>query len=399
MSENNYAKTKLTTAMLLSLALLGTAATATSPIVGAAFAQGNATSTAQSSQDCGPMDLAIALDTTGSMGGAIDNIKDELSNITQQAQNASGNDLRMGFVTFNDQVMVENELTNDTASVEANINAATASGGGNAPEASDEAKNATVNSLDERPGQVGNFSEPWRNGTVNILILITDAPPGGFNDATDPQDVARMHDVAVQANQSGIKVSDVFVPTSGDYAGQAAILQDDANTTGGAFITTFPNGTGTADAIQKIIEACGGEEPENQPPDCSTATATEAMLWPPNHKMTEVSITNVTDPDGDEVTLNITKVTQDEPTTGGGSGDKSPDAQIVDNDTVQLRAERAGTGDGRVYYITFEATDDQGNSCEGILVIPTVPHDQGPTNTPIDSRPPEYDSVTGTELP
>ena len=398
MSDNHNAR--LTATMLFSLALLGAAsiATATSSAV---YAQTNSTSIAQSGeQDCGPMDLVIALDTTGSMGAAIDNIKSELTNITQQAQNASGNDLRMGFVTFKDEVTVENELTNDTDAVEANINAAVASGGGNFPEASDEAKNATVNNLPERTGQIGNFSEPWRNGTVNILILITDAPPAGFNDQMDPEDVQRMHNVAEQANQSGIKVSDVFVPTAGDYAGQAAILQDDANTTGGAYITTFPNGTGTADAIKKIIEACGGQEPENQPPDCSTATATETTLWPPNHKMKEVSITNVTDPDGDNVTISITGVTQDEPVKGGGSGDQSPDAKIVDNDTVQVRAERAGTGDGRVYYISYEATDDQGNTCDGIAVIPTVPHDQGPNNTPIDSRPTtEYDSVTGAQIP
>lgn len=384
---------KFAAAALLSLALLG-AALVSSVAMQSAYAQQPAVEDAT----CGPMDIAIALDDTGSMGGVIDNIKTELSNITQQALNASGGDLRMGFVTFKDAVTVHNELTTDIAAVEASINSASASGGANGPEASDEAKNTTINNLGPRPGQTGDFSEQWRNDTVNILILITDAPPAGFNDAMDPEDVARMHDVAVQANSSGIKVSDVFVPTAGDYMGQAAILQDDANTTGGAFITTFPNGTGTADAIKSVIEACGGTEPENSMPVCDTATATETTLWPPNHRMKEISITNVTDPDGDNVTINITKVTQDEPITGGGSGDQSPDAEIVSNDTVNVRAERAGTGDGRVYYIAFEATDDQGNMCEGVVVLPTVPHDQAPGNTPLDSRPPEYDSVTGEEL-
>jgi hypothetical protein len=52
-----------------------------------------------------------------------------------------------------------------------------------------------------------------------------------------------------------------------------------------------------------------------------------------------------------------------------------------------------------VYYVMFEATDSAGDTCEGIVVLPTVPHDQAPENTPIDSRPPEYDSVTGAEIP
>jgi von Willebrand factor type A domain-containing protein len=389
--KNNFSNlTARVTALLLSLPLLGAAATPA--LITPAYAQGGSV--------CGPMDVAIALDDTGSMGGAIDSIKTELSNITQQAQNASGGDLRMGFVTFKDDVTVHNPLTENITAVEASINSSSAGGGAGGPEASDEAKNTTVNNLGPRTGQNGNFSEPWRNGTVNILILITDAPPAGFDDALDPEDVARMHEVAEQANSSGIKVSDVFVPTAGDYAGQAAMLQDDANTTGGAFITTHPNGTGTAEAIKEVIEACGEVPPDNNPPDCNTATASETTLWPPNHRMKELTISNVTDPDtNDTVSVNITGVTQDEPTTGGGSGDKQPDAELVGNDTVRVRAERAGTEDGRVYYVMFEATDGKGGTCEGIVVLPTVPHDQAPGNTPIDSRPPEYDSLTGAQLP
>jgi len=53
-----------------------------------------------------------------------------------------------------------------------------------------------------------------------------------------------MHTHALEAKAKSIKVSDVFVPTGGDYAGQAAILKDDANTSGGVFITTAANGTG-----------------------------------------------------------------------------------------------------------------------------------------------------------
>jgi len=41
-----------------------------------------------------------------------------------------------------------------------------------------------------------------------------------------------------------------------------------------------------------------------------------------------------------------------------------------------LRAERAGTGDGRVYTITYRAIDAAGNSAEASCVV-TVPHDVG----------------------
>ena len=62
-------------------------------------------------------------------------------------------------------------------------------------------------------------------------------------------------------------------------------------------------------------------------------------------------VSGATDPDGDPVTHTITGVTQDEPLNGQGDGDTSPDARDVPGhaDQVNLRAERSGNGDGRVY--------------------------------------------------
>ncbi|MGH9992314.1 MAG: vWA domain-containing protein [Nitrososphaera sp.] len=363
-------ETTILSTVLLSLILMG-----------AIFPTAFIPRQASAQEFCGPMDITIALDNTGSMFGAIDNVTAALPLIIDQAQAASGpdglpdtadDDLRLGYVTFNDTVLVHHELTFALALVEASISATVASGGAGPPEASDEAKNATVNNLSARPGQIGDFDDPWRPAAVKILILITDAPPGGFDDVTDPADVARMHDVALQALALGILVSDVFVPTGGDYAGQAAILQDDANTTGGVFITTAADGTGTADAILDIIETCGTA---NDDPDCSGAVPSESALWPPNHKMKNIGIGNVTDPDGDNVTITIDSIFQDEPTNGLGDGDKSPDGTGVGTDTAQVRAERSGAGDGRVYHISFTADDGEGGTCTGEVLV-SVPHDQ-----------------------
>jgi hypothetical protein len=41
---------------------------------------------------------------------------------------------------------------------------------------------------------------------------------------------------------------------------------------------------------------------------------------------------------------------------------------------VQLRAERSGRGDGRVYRLAFTATDDHGAQCTGTALV-GVPHD------------------------
>ncbi len=128
----------------------------------------------------------------------------------------------------------------------------------------------------------------------------------------------------------------------------------------------------------------------NQPVDCSSALPSTVTLWPPNHKLVSVSIEGVTDPDNEDVTITITRVTQDEPVDGLGDGDTSPDA-VIQGDTVLLRAERSGTGDGRVYEIHFTADDGQGSTCDGSVKV-SVPHDKKKGEEAIDSGQ-NYDST------
>jgi len=83
-----------------------------------------------------------------------------------------------------------------------------------------------------------------------------------------------------------------------------------------------------------------------------------------------VSIVNVTDPNNDEVTITITGVTQDEPVNGLGDGNSGADA-VLQGGQMLLRAERAATGNGRVYGVRFSATDNQvtGSSCSGAVLV------------------------------
>ena len=114
----------------------------------------------------------------------------------------------------------------------------------------------------------------------------------------------------------------------------------------------------------------------NHNPVCSALKGGPA-LWPPNHTFRTVTVTGATDPDGNALTATITGVTQDEPLLGLGSGTFSPDARWVAGhaNQVQLRAERDGTGDGRVYRIATTVTDGHGGSCSGVAVV-RVNHDQ-----------------------
>ncbi|BFU44072.1 vWA domain-containing protein [Krasilnikovia sp. MM14-A1004] len=117
----------------------------------------------------------------------------------------------------------------------------------------------------------------------------------------------------------------------------------------------------------------------NKAPVCTTVKPGKDELWPPNHKFVTVALAGATDPDGDPTSITITGVTQDEALNGTGDGDTGPDAAWVNatvKDKVQLRAERAGTGDGRVYRIAYTVSDGKGGTCTGTATV-GVPHDQG----------------------
>jgi hypothetical protein len=133
----------------------------------------------------------------------------------------------------------------------------------------------------------------------------------------------------------------------------------------------------------------------NSAPVCSNAAPSKNALWPANHKMVPISITGVTDTDGDTLVATITGIRQDEPVEGTGDGDPGPDGTGVGANTAQVRAERAGTpkapGNGRVYQVGFSVSDGNGGTCTGIVKV-SVPHDQSGSSAVDDG--PLYDSTT-----
>ena len=113
----------------------------------------------------------------------------------------------------------------------------------------------------------------------------------------------------------------------------------------------------------------------NRPPVCDAIHATIEASWPPDHELRPVAIEGASDPDGDPVTIVATAVAQDEPVNGSGDGDACPDAAIVDG-VARVRWERAGDGDGRLYLVSFTASDGRGGECRGTVPV-CVPHDRG----------------------
>ncbi len=129
----------------------------------------------------------------------------------------------------------------------------------------------------------------------------------------------------------------------------------------------------------------------SQPPDCSNAVSSIDTVWPPNHKFHVVNILGVTDPDGDDVTITIDSIFQDEAVDSTGDGNSAPDGTGVGTSTASVRAERAGTGNGRVYHIGFTAEDENGEVCSGEVLV-GVPKRKKKKGAPVDDGP-LYDST------
>jgi hypothetical protein len=129
---------------------------------------------------------------------------------------------------------------------------------------------------------------------------------------------------------------------------------------------------------------------ENADEVCSTQlTVTDAVapvietaelsLWPPNHKYHDITLADcieTVDDCDDEWTAVVDYVSSDEPDDDNGDGHTDADMVIVAPDAVQLRSERQGGSNGRVYTIGFTVTDGSGNATEATCLV-VVDHDQG----------------------
>lgn len=114
---------------------------------------------------------------------------------------------------------------------------------------------------------------------------------------------------------------------------------------------------------------------DTTPPELSVAVSPDT-LWSPNHKLVTVTATVVAEDICDaDPEIRLVSVTSNEPDNGLGDGDTANDIVIVDDFTIEVRAERSGLGDGRVYTFTYEAEDDSGNVTQEQATV-TVPKSQ-----------------------
>ncbi len=239
--------------------------------------------------------------------------------------------------------------------------------------------NAGFTGMDGFDYQICDTDLACSTATVTVYALAPDAPPMAQNDVASTDEDTPV-DINVVANDIDTDLDPSSVSIMTGPANGTALSNGDGTVT----YTPAPDYYGPDNFDYQVCDLAGNcasatvsidVMPVNDAPVCDDAAPSVDTLWPADHRMVDVSIMGVTDVENDPITIVITGITQNEPDNGTGDGDTSPDSSGVGSDTAQVRAERAGGGNGRVYEISFTADDGNGGSCDGSVMV-LVPHDQ-----------------------
>ncbi|MEZ5247323.1 MAG: VWA domain-containing protein [Acidimicrobiales bacterium] len=170
-----------------------------------------------------PLDIHFVLDATGSMGDEISRLRDNMTSVaTQIAALPSAPDVRFGMTVYRDEgdlfVTRTFDLTDDLQSFLDALADVQADGGGDYPEALDE---ALADALDK---------PAWRrDGAVELVFLIADAPPQIDRAVQQPSSAS-----AIAAAEAGVKIFPVAASGTDDQA--EYVMRELAFVTGGRFV-------------------------------------------------------------------------------------------------------------------------------------------------------------------
>ncbi|MGH7858843.1 MAG: hypothetical protein ACREQY_16065, partial [Candidatus Binatia bacterium] len=234
----------------------------------------------------------------------------------------------------------------------------------------------------EQPFEPEIFTGKPGAGSVNQYVVENRGGAGQVASGVDAV-VGETALVVIKAEfDPGIDTFTLYMnPVPGEPEPASGAVKSDSNAGIVRGLTIYSTGAFSIDEI-RVGETFADVTPSNSPPDCSAAALSATGCWPPSHDLRLVELNGVTDPDGDPVTVTVTGITQDEPVEAKrrGSASTCPDGALLDTtgdgraDAVDLRCERDGTGNGRVYEISFTASDGNGGVCGGSSTF-CVPHD------------------------
>ncbi|MBJ8097989.1 hypothetical protein JDS98_07770, partial [Bacillus cereus group sp. N11] len=103
----------------------------------------------------------------------------------------------------------------------------------------------------------------------------------------------------------------------------------------------------------------------------------KTTIWPPNHKMVPITATiNASDGTSGINSVVLTSITSNETLQSDDIQNANYNKPISGStDSFSLRADRLGSGNGRIYTVTYTVKDNTGNVTTKTATV-TVPHDQ-----------------------
>jgi subtilisin family serine protease len=204
-------------------------------------------------------------------------------------------------------------------------------------------------------------SDAYTSSTCTATITVIDITPPAV---TCPADIA----VGNDPGDCGAIVSFTVTATDNcdnDVSIVAAPVSDSFFPVGTTTVTV----TATDDAGNEALCSFDVTVTDVEPPVINTITE-PIVIWPPNHKYVSFNLDdfilsvsdNCTYLEIDDVLIASANSDEPENELGGGDGNTIDDIVIAgDCKSVQLRKERTGKGNGRVYTVYFELTDEYGN--------------------------------------
>jgi hypothetical protein len=230
----------------------------------------------------------------------------------------------------------------------------------------------------------------------STVATIQDDDGGGAADTIAPTTTATADP---RANDAGWNSADVTVTLSAtddeggsgvkEIAYELAGAQTGHETVAGAHASVKITADGTTTVTYFATDEAGNVETKktlvvriDKSAPTVSCTADPGTLWPPNHQLVPISVDVQVDGAASAGGFTLASVTSNEPddAPGGGDGNTTGDIQAFDLGTTDtagfLRAEREGSGSGRVYTLTYVGHDRAGNERTCTATV-SVPHDRG----------------------
>jgi len=178
---------------------------------------------------------------------------------------------------------------------------------------------------------------------------------------------------SASSDPDGDALTFLWKDASGNVVGTSAIaqLKLSSGTYSFTLTVTDPGGLNSSATTQITVQ-------DTTSPLLSVSLSPNS-LWPPNHKLIPITATiSASDACSANPFVRLISIVSNEPDQGLGDGDQPNDVQSISGGPIsfgtdvrsfQLRAERSGGGVGRIYTVTYAATDAAGNSTSASAVV------------------------------